>query len=315
MDGGHPAFIREAFEHFDADGSGLLDSQELPDALDRCAVYLDEGMARKIVGSYGRRREQGLSLDEFAVLVTDLSDGLHHAVAVPKPSAPGASRLTTNKKGVPSHVAAAFKRYDADKSGSLDTEELPQALLDCGFNLHPNKAAYIVSLYDDSPDGALDIDEFARIVADMKIGKVRSPKDARQSSGGANALTPAAGMPASRKPRSYALRQLARESSPRRTKSAGTGRLDKAVYEPLSALERLEAMANEALYNAKSEHVLAEDAHQRAKTLWKERLNYRGALSDAHRFAAPGRMRLVQQAEELYWRTRAQVCAPKSSEP
>ena len=41
-------------------------------------------------------------------------------------------------------------------------------MVSCGFNLHPQKAKVLISLYDDSPDGALDLAEFANIVRDVR---------------------------------------------------------------------------------------------------------------------------------------------------
>ena len=52
--------------------------------------------------------------------------------------------------------------------------------------------------------------------------------------------------------------------------------------------------------------MLAEEAHATAKGIWKDRLQYRGAFAGEaaadFRFAAPGRERLVRQAEEVYWK-------------
>ena len=67
-----PPFVCEAFARFDADNSGLLEPQELPDALSECALFIDDATQRAIVTAYSNRPQPGLSVDEFAVLVTDL---------------------------------------------------------------------------------------------------------------------------------------------------------------------------------------------------------------------------------------------------
>ena len=131
-----PGYIVEAFGRFDSDGSGSLEAQELPEALADCALYCDDATLREIVRVYADA-QTGLALHEFASLALDMADGLHHGIApLLKPKraaaivdhAPAAQQKRTGKAGVPSYVRAAFKRFDADNSGSLDTEELPLAL-------------------------------------------------------------------------------------------------------------------------------------------------------------------------------------------
>ena len=109
---------------------------------------------------------------------------------------------------------------------------------------------------------------FATIVADMESGVVRSAKASRAAKHPAQDATPPS---ASRKPRSIALKhllkQLERPKSAPRPAAHGSllhsrvGRTlgqpsllgDKEAYDALPALMRLDAMAHEALNNAKSE--------------------------------------------------------------
>ena len=75
---------------------------------------------------------------------------------------------TVGASSIPPDVRAAFSRFDADKSGSLDLDELGPALQDCGFNLGRARTTKLLTAFDDQPDGVLDIQEFSNLVAQLR---------------------------------------------------------------------------------------------------------------------------------------------------
>ena len=74
---------------------------------------------------------------------------------------------------VPVEVRATFNHFDANRSGYMDFRELVAALRHYGFHATQAEAAAIVRRYDDSPDGKLDIYEFATLVRDISSGALR----------------------------------------------------------------------------------------------------------------------------------------------
>lgn len=76
--------------------------------------------------------------------------------------------------GVPEGVAAAFLKYDTNKNGSLDYRELRNGLRFLAVDVSHPRAAELMARYDDTPDGKMELLEFAQLVRDLNTGMVRS---------------------------------------------------------------------------------------------------------------------------------------------
>jgi len=68
---------------------------------------------------------------------------------------------------VSAKVKKTFARFDANDSGYLEIQELRKALEHHGLNLSTAEAGRMLSVYDDKPDGKLDLSEFAQTVRDL----------------------------------------------------------------------------------------------------------------------------------------------------
>ena len=77
----------------------------------------------------------------------------------------------TDVAGQASHdaVRRSFKVSDADRNGLLDADEIIPALVECGYNLRPQQAQGIITAFDDSKDGVLDLQEFTKLVECLKF--------------------------------------------------------------------------------------------------------------------------------------------------
>ena len=162
-----PPRIARTFYHFDANKSGFLGYRELRDALRHYglsdATIRD---AQSVVRRYDETPDGRLDLNEFAQLVRDLEAGVVRSDAVPP------------------KVARTFYHFDANKSGFLGYRELRNALRHYGLSdATIRDAQSVVRRYDETPDGRLDLNEFAQLVRDLEAGVVRSdavpPKVAR----------------------------------------------------------------------------------------------------------------------------------------
>jgi Ca2+-binding EF-hand superfamily protein len=76
---------------------------------------------------------------------------------------------------VSANVKQAFARFDVSHNGYLETQELRKALEHYGLNLRTAEAGRIMSVYDDKPDGKLDLSEFAQAVRDLSAAE-EAPK-------------------------------------------------------------------------------------------------------------------------------------------
>jgi hypothetical protein len=69
---------------------------------------------------------------------------------------------------VASRIAAAFNFYDVNRSGYLDGAELRAALQYYGLDVTSSAAQALVKDYDATPDGKLDMVEFAALISDVE---------------------------------------------------------------------------------------------------------------------------------------------------
>ena len=97
-------------------------------------------------------------------------------VVSPLSEAPQYHSLSTFAEPSPK-ATRAFHHFDANKSGFLGYRELRNALRHYGFSdATIRDARSAVRRYDDTPDGKLDLNEFAELVRDLEAGVVRSPE-------------------------------------------------------------------------------------------------------------------------------------------
>ena len=102
-----------AFERFDADRSGGIDPQELSAALSAMGVPGDAATVRQAIAAYGEGH-RALNVAEF----TTLARGV---IAAQKTEAALAGLTAASYR-------AAFDRFDADTSGTIEAKELQPAL-------------------------------------------------------------------------------------------------------------------------------------------------------------------------------------------
>lgn len=83
-------------------------------------------------------------------------------------SRPGESPRGPAPVRVTPAVRAAFERYDADRSGAIDRDELQMALQELGLgkDLDTEATETILKRFDDNGDGILQLREFAGLVAE-----------------------------------------------------------------------------------------------------------------------------------------------------
>jgi len=68
----------------------------------------------------------------------------------------------------PITVEEAFRMFDQDGSGEIDAKELRQALAALGMSANSNEIKSIMSCYDDNEDAGLQLEEFVKLVGDVK---------------------------------------------------------------------------------------------------------------------------------------------------
>ena len=153
------ARVRAAFERFDSDRNGKIDARELREALQHLGVAADDTQARRVLARYDADRNASLDLGEFGKLVTELIEYQGGGTT------PGV---------IPPEVRQAFAQFDRDRNGSIDAHELLDALKALGINAGESQASAILRQYDADSNKSLDVDEFARLVRDIKDFQVHN---------------------------------------------------------------------------------------------------------------------------------------------
>ena len=80
-----------------------------------------------------------------------------------RPPVPGADLLSTDGL-VPPRVRAAFRHFDGDSSGGIDTRELSAALRQLGMEADSQQTIAILQRFDKNSSGSLDVHQFGELV-------------------------------------------------------------------------------------------------------------------------------------------------------
>lgn len=133
--GTHPE-VERAFRAVDRDGSGTIDERELQDALS--SAY-----------------------HQFSIRTIRLLMFLFNNPTSPSPSRMGPAEFVSlwNCLG---QWRGIFDRYDRDRSGKIDSDELREALHSLGYAVPPSVIMVLIANYNNgvSLRGALDFDNF-----------------------------------------------------------------------------------------------------------------------------------------------------------
>ena len=152
--------VRSAFERFDTDRNGSIDARELRSALHHLGMEADSEQSGRVLSRYDTDHSGGIELREFASLVADL---IEHQVG----------------GGAQDHeVRKAFATFDHDRSGTIDARELTHALQVLGIEASSAQAGAILRQYDADGNRTLDLNEFARLVRDIRDFQEGGRRDA-----------------------------------------------------------------------------------------------------------------------------------------
>merc|ERR1719410_3100056 len=163
--------IRQAFKSFDVDGDGQITKQEVAQGMNKSgrAFTMEDIEILFILGD--KDGDGQIDFTEFALVMT--------------PSAP--ERISKLKKKYPNKAAvqAAFKKFDANNDGAIDSKELSVGLKNSGVCLTDQEIETIFAVADIDGDGQIDMSEFGQLLGVDKA----QPGSAAPAAGG---VSPAA---------------------------------------------------------------------------------------------------------------------------
>ena len=139
--------IREAFDLFDSDGTGLIDVKELPVAV-RALGF--EPKKEDISNMISKSSKSAIDYDEFQSLMSPLILG----------------------RDADQEILKAFRLFDDDESGSITLKDLQRVTRELGENLTDEELQEMIDVADCDGDGQIDKLEFLKIMKRTNLYKI-----------------------------------------------------------------------------------------------------------------------------------------------
>merc|ERR1711990_894038 len=134
--------VKEAFDLFDTDGSGAIDATELKVAMQALGFEPTAEEVEKMVADIDTDGNATIEFEEFVEMMEGkMSD-----------------------KDQVEEMQKAFKLYDADGCGKIRFKDLKRVAGELGENMGDAEIQEIIDEGDTDGDGALNEDEFLRIM-------------------------------------------------------------------------------------------------------------------------------------------------------
>jgi len=140
--------FREAFDSFDTDGGGSIDTGELESVLKSLGQEASKEELDALIKIADTDGSGDIDFLEFVVLVA-------HKMKNDNDAAKNADAIKT-----------AFKMFDHNDSGSIDAHEMRRVMINLGEPMKLNEVDEVLSTFDKDGDGQIDIDEFSSAIID-----------------------------------------------------------------------------------------------------------------------------------------------------
>lgn len=134
--------IREAFDLFDADGSGTIEGKELKTAMRALGFEPHKDELKKMIASVDARGDGRINLEEFTALM--------------------GARI--NEKDVQDEMLKAFELFDSGGTGRITLADLKRVAESLGETMTEKELSEMISEADVDGDGAVNKNEFVAIM-------------------------------------------------------------------------------------------------------------------------------------------------------
>ncbi|NXD85826.1 CETN2 protein, partial [Halcyon senegalensis] len=134
--------IREAFDLFDADGTGSIDVKELKVAMRALGFEPKKEEIKKMVLDIDKEGTGKISFDDFLAVMTQ----------------------KMAEKDSKEEILKAFKLFDDDETGKISFKNLKRVAKELGENLTDLELQEMIDIADRDGDGEVNEQEFLRIM-------------------------------------------------------------------------------------------------------------------------------------------------------
>ncbi|EPQ04884.1 centrin-1 [Myotis yumanensis] len=134
--------VREAFDLFDADGSGTIDVKELKVAMRALGFEPKKEEMKKMVSEVDKEGTGRISFDDFLAVMTQ----------------------KMAEKDTKEEILRAFRLFDDDETGKISFRNLKRVANELGENLNDEELQEMINEADRDGDGEVNEEEFLRIM-------------------------------------------------------------------------------------------------------------------------------------------------------
>jgi len=134
--------LREAFDLFDTDGSGTIDTKELQVALRALGFDSKKEKVRKMIADIDLDGSGTIDFEEFVEMMTG----------------------KMGDRDSPEEIRRVFKLFDDDETGKISFRNLKRVARELGENMTDEELQEMINKADLDGDGEVNEDEFMRIM-------------------------------------------------------------------------------------------------------------------------------------------------------
>ena len=134
--------IREAFDLFDADGSGTIDAKELKVAMRALGFEPKKEEIKKMISDIDKDGSGTIDFNEFLQMMT----------------------AKMSEKDSKEEILKAFRLFDDDETGKISFKNLKRVAKELGENLTDEELQEMIDEADRDGDGEINEAEFLRIM-------------------------------------------------------------------------------------------------------------------------------------------------------
>jgi centrin-1 len=134
--------IQEAFTLFDSESKGALDARELKAAVRAMGFDVKKEQVRKMMLEVGKETNQLVNLTDFTEML----------------------RPRMHEKGSREELMKIFQLFDDNRSGKITLRDLKRVATEIGESITEDELKEMLGEADRDGDGALNFDEFYRVM-------------------------------------------------------------------------------------------------------------------------------------------------------
>ncbi|XP_024436472.1 centrin-1 [Desmodus rotundus] len=134
--------VREAFDLFDADGSGTIDVKELKVAMRALGFEPRKEEMKKMIAEVDKEGTGKISFNDFLAVMTQ----------------------KMAEKDTKEEILKAFRLFDDDETGKISFKNLKRVANELGENLTDEELQEMIDEADRDGDGEVNEEEFLRIM-------------------------------------------------------------------------------------------------------------------------------------------------------